>query len=66
MLNKCSLTFDKLRTALCECEDYINRSPLTVLSEDPDVAPLTHAMFMYEHAAIGFIDQYFIRCKWVS
>lgn len=48
-LGRASLNYEKMSTFLCDCENTINKRPLTYLSEDPnELLPLTPAHFLHD------------------
>ncbi|GFX61193.1 integrase catalytic domain-containing protein [Trichonephila clavipes] len=40
------LNYDELYTMLCDCDSIINCRPLTYMSENPELIPLTPSMFL--------------------
>ncbi|GFT92676.1 integrase catalytic domain-containing protein [Trichonephila clavipes] len=48
ILRRAALDYEELITVLCDCEKVINSRPLTYLSEEVDVSPLTPEMFLRE------------------
>ncbi|GBM73128.1 hypothetical protein AVEN_46275-1 [Araneus ventricosus] len=56
-LGKSILSFEELRTVLCECKSAINSRPLTYVSENSDdLIPLTPSMFMIENRNFSTCD----------
>lgn len=56
VLGKASLKYEEVYTILCDCENTINLRPLTYISDDSELEPLTPAMFLRDIKESGVID----------
>ncbi|XP_055933002.1 uncharacterized protein LOC129963023 [Argiope bruennichi] len=56
VLGKACLKYEELSTILCDCENVINSRPITYVSEDLELQPLTPAMFLRDLKESGVPD----------
>ncbi|GBN97198.1 hypothetical protein AVEN_47318-1 [Araneus ventricosus] len=56
VLGKASLRYEELSKILCDCENIINSRPITYISEDLELEPLTPAMFLRDIQESGIPD----------
>ncbi|GBM60180.1 hypothetical protein AVEN_273496-1 [Araneus ventricosus] len=55
-LGKASLRYEEFSTILCDCENIINSRPITYISENLELEPLTPAMFLRDIQESGIPD----------
>ncbi|XP_035205614.1 uncharacterized protein LOC118180658 [Stegodyphus dumicola] len=66
VLGNASLKYEELYTILCDCENILNCRPLTYISEDLELEPLTPAMFFRDLKESGVPDLDIIDAKYLQ
>ncbi|GBN53763.1 hypothetical protein AVEN_128849-1 [Araneus ventricosus] len=56
VIGKAFLRYEEIPTILCDCENIINSRPITYISEDLELEPLTSAMFLRDIQESGNPD----------